>query len=213
MTRRRREPGAGRRGPREHRRPTAVDGASGRRAGRRHHPARRGIGDRFEPAGEQLLKGNPRPVPASRAAVRAKAGRQGRHRARSALRRARRRAAAPEGAVPRDRARASSATGLDLRPAGIGKSRLAWEFLAYLDGLVGRRLVARRPQPSVRRRRCLLGPRRDGSLAGGPRSKATTSRRPGRASAEMLERHVADEDERAPDRAGAAGAARASSAG
>ena len=50
--------------------------------------------------------------------------------------------------------------------AGIGKSRLAWEFEKYIDGVAGGRLVAPRSLPLLRRRRRLLGPRGDG-----PRSR------------------------------------------
>ena len=92
----------------------------------------------FEPAGEQTLKGKAAPVPAWRA-LRVVAERGGRNRSDSLE--------APF--VGRDeefrllkdlfhattrerRARLVSVVG----PAGIGKSRLAWEFLKYLDGLV-----------------------------------------------------------------------------
>ncbi len=92
----------------------------------------------FEAAGEQLLKGKAAPVPAWRA-LRVVAERGGRNRS-DALE-------APF--VGRDdelrllkelfhatgrekRARLVSVIG----PAGIGKSRLAWEFLKYVDGLV-----------------------------------------------------------------------------
>jgi class 3 adenylate cyclase/tetratricopeptide (TPR) repeat protein len=91
----------------------------------------------FEPAGEQLLKGKVAPVPAWRA-MRVVAERGGRNRS-EALE-------APF--VGRDdelrllkdlfhattrerRARLVSVFG----PAGIGKTRLAWEFLKYVDGL------------------------------------------------------------------------------
>ncbi len=92
----------------------------------------------FEPAGEQILKGKAAPVPAWRA-IRVVAEVGGRNRSESLE--------APF--VGRDdelrqvkdlfhstsrdrRARLVSIVG----PAGIGKSRLAWEFLKYIDGLV-----------------------------------------------------------------------------
>ncbi len=92
----------------------------------------------FEPAGEQLLKGKAAPVPAWRA-LRVVAERGGRGRSASLE--------APfvgrddelrllkdlYHATSRDRrVRLVSVTG----QAGIGKSRLAWEFLKYIDGLV-----------------------------------------------------------------------------
>ncbi len=92
----------------------------------------------FEPAGEQTLKGKATPVPAWRA-LRVIAQRGGRNRTETLE--------APF--VGRDdelrllkdlfhattrerRARLVSVTG----PTGIGKTRLAWEFLKYVDGLV-----------------------------------------------------------------------------
>ena len=92
----------------------------------------------FEPAGEQLLRGKAAPVPAWRA-VRVVAERGGRNR-RETLE-------APfvgraeelrllkdlfHGTGRDGRARLVSIVG----PTGIGKSRLAWEFLKYVDGLV-----------------------------------------------------------------------------
>jgi class 3 adenylate cyclase/tetratricopeptide (TPR) repeat protein len=92
----------------------------------------------FEQAGEQLLKGKASPVPAWRA-LRVVSERGGRNRS-EALE-------APF--VGRDEEFRMlkdlfHATGREQRtrlvsvigPAGIGKSRLAWEFLKYLDGLV-----------------------------------------------------------------------------
>ncbi len=92
----------------------------------------------FEPAGEQLLKGKQSPVPAWRA-VRVVAERGGRNRS--------------EGLEAPFVGRTDElrllkdlfhATGRETKvrlvsvmgPAGIGKSRLAWEFLKYVDGLV-----------------------------------------------------------------------------
>ncbi|HYM84152.1 MAG TPA: adenylate/guanylate cyclase domain-containing protein [Candidatus Dormibacteraeota bacterium] len=92
----------------------------------------------FEPAGDQLLKGKAAPVPAWRA-MRVVAQRRGRNRREAleapfvgreeelALLKSLFHATARE-----SRARLVSVIG----PAGIGKTRLAWEFLKYLDGLV-----------------------------------------------------------------------------
>jgi class 3 adenylate cyclase/tetratricopeptide (TPR) repeat protein len=93
----------------------------------------------FEQAGEQLLKGKESPVPAWRA-VRVVAERGGRNRKTEGLE-------APfvgrtdELRLLKD---LFHATGREKKtrlvsvmgPAGIGKSRLAWEFLKYVDGLV-----------------------------------------------------------------------------
>jgi class 3 adenylate cyclase/predicted ATPase len=92
----------------------------------------------FEPAGEQTLKGKAAPVPAWRA-LRVVAERGGRNRSETLeapfvgrddelrLLKELFHATGREG-----RARLVSVIG----PAGIGKTRLAWEFLKYLDGLV-----------------------------------------------------------------------------
>ena len=60
--------------------------------------------------------------------------------------------------------------------AGIGKSRLAWEFFKYIDGLP-RHLLASRPLPLLRRGRRPTGRWRtwSGCAAGSPRTKSTDS--------------------------------------
>ena len=92
----------------------------------------------FEPAGDQVLKGKAAPVPAWRA-VRVVAERGGRNRTRTLE--APFVGRADELRLLKDlfhamgregRARLISVIG----PAGIGKTRLAWEFLKYVDGLV-----------------------------------------------------------------------------
>ena len=50
--------------------------------------------------------------------------------------------------------------------AGIGKSRLLWEFFKYIDGIEARALVAPGALPGIRRGRRLLGAGGDGA---GPR--------------------------------------------
>ena len=92
----------------------------------------------FEAAGEQLLKGKaapgrslagpPRRGPARRPQPQRRAG--------GAVRRAGRRAAPAEGPVPRHQPGGPGPAVSVIGPAGIGKTRLAWEFLKYLDGLV-----------------------------------------------------------------------------
>ena len=81
------------------------------------------------------------------------------------------------------------------RPASA-RRRLAWEFLKYVDGLVETRLVARRPQPGLRRRDQLLGARRDGPRPV-PASLETDDEATTRAKvAETLAAHVPDAEER-----------------
>jgi len=151
----------------------------------------------FEPAGDTILKGKAAPVPAWRA-VRVVAERGGRNRAETLE--------APF--VGRDdelrllkdlfhattregRARLVSVIG----PAGIGKTRLAWEFLKYLDGLVETVWYhdGRSPAYGDGISFWALGEmvrRRAGLLEGD--DEATTRHK----IAELLAEHVPDEEER-----------------
>ena len=110
----------------------------GHRPGWRGNAARRSAAIAFEPAGEQMLKGKQSPGPGMAGAAR------------------RRRARRPQPRRPLEAPFVGRdeelrllkdlfhATGREKRarlvsiigPAGIGKSRLAWEFLKYVDGLV-----------------------------------------------------------------------------
>ena len=159
----------------------------GRRRSRQHrlaHPVRRRAGhrarrrvDEARHRGRGRLRGRGRST-SSRArpsrcalwrALRVVAGAWRRaplRRARGAVRRARPRAPAGQGALPRARRTnggrsSSSSAGI----AGIGKSRLAWEFEKYIDGLAADIVLAPRPLPLLRRGRRLLGARRDGADA------------------------------------------------
>ena len=117
----------------------------------------------FEPAGEQELKGKASPVPAYRALrVVAQRGGVGRGEQLEAPFMGRdselRLVKELFHAAPREkRARLVSIIG----QAGIGKSRLAWEFLKYIDGIAAT-VLGTRAGPRLRRGDQLLGARRDG---------------------------------------------------
>ncbi len=121
----------------------------------------------YEDAGSHELKGKSEPMPLWRA-VRVVAGTRGAMRS-SGLEapfvgRDRELRLVKElfhGSADEQKAQLVSVTGI----AGIGKSRLSWEFEKYIDGLARRRLLAPRPLPLLRRGRRLLGARGDGADA------------------------------------------------
>ena len=81
--------------------------------------------------------------------------------------------------------------------AGIGKSRLAWEFYKYFDGIAGDDLLAPRPLPALRRGRDVLGARRHGAHAL-PHRRGRGRRRTGCAKLRAaLDEHLLDAEERA----------------
>ncbi len=133
--------------------------------------------------------------------------------ARAAVRRPRPRDPPAQGALPRRgrrRRRRKLLTVVGI--AGIGKSRLAWEFEKYLDGLAERRLVAPRPLPRLRRRRLVLGARRDGADARAHRRGRARRTRRCRSCVAVLADAIPDEDRARLGRAAArapAGARRA----
>ena len=139
---RRDQPGHGRRRPGQHGQPAPERGAARRPSSSARRPSAPPAGAIvFEAAGDQVLKGKVSPVPAWRALrVVAERGGVGRSRgARGAVRRPRRGAAPAQGPVPRHRPRrpAAARVASSARPASA-RSRLAWEFLKYIDGLVER---------------------------------------------------------------------------
>ena len=93
--------------------------------------------------------------------------------------------------------------------AGVGKSRLSWEFEKYIDGLADDVLVAPGPLPVVRRRGDLLGAGRHGADAGRVGRGRGAGRRSPPSSPTTVAEFVPDADERALDRAPARSAARA----
>ena len=81
-------------------------------------------------------------------------------------------------------------------PAGVGKSRLGWEFEKYADGLAGGGVVAPRPVPVLRRGRRVLGAGRDRPAAAGHRRGRPAEVAAGKLAA-GLDRFVPDPAERA----------------
>ena len=88
---------------------------------------------------------------------------------------------------------ARPAAGRRLGAAGVGKSRLGWEFEKYVDGLVEHELVAPRPVPVLRRGRGVLGAGRDGPAAARHR-RGRPARDRRHQAGEGLERYVPDDD-------------------
>ena len=137
---RRRGSGHGRRRPRQHRGADPVRSRAGHRCSSAT-PTRRAteLTIVYEDAGAHELKGKEEPAQLFRA-LRVASGRaRGAqvHRPRAAVRRTRPRAATRQGALPRLAPRsARRISSRSMGIAGIGKSRLAWEFYKYFDGLV-----------------------------------------------------------------------------
>ena len=80
--------------------------------------------------------------------------------------------------------------------AGVGKSRLAWEFFKYVDGAHRDDLVAPGPLPRVRRRRRVLGAQRDGAHALRASSRTNHPRPRARNCASTVEEFVESGEER-----------------
>ncbi len=152
----------------------------------------------FEEAGEQLLKGKAAPVPAWRAT------------AVVALRGGARRSGALEPpftgrdeelrqlkelfhATEREGRRGSRRWS---GQGGIGKSRLAWEFEKYIDGVVDTVWWHYGRSPAYGEGHQLLGAGRDGPRPGADRRERRAERRPRTPSAQAVEEWLTDEQER-----------------
>ena len=179
-------PGDRHRRPGEHRVAAAVRRRARHGARRRAHYRAASRAVAFEAVGALSLKGKDEPVPAWRA-VRVMARRGGAGRGRR-----------PEPPfVGRDEElrlvkELLHATGRERRPgwssvtgvAGIGKSRLVWEFLQVRGRADRRHLLAPGPLPLVRRGHHVLGARRDGADPRRHRRDRRSRGRPARSSRE-----------------------------
>ena len=94
-------------------------------------------------------------------------------------------------------AKAVPASSASSGPAGIGKSRLAWEFLKYIDGLVETVWWHDGRSPAYGEGHHVLGARRDDPRPGRAAWRRTTSRRREPPSRRCSSVHVPDEAERA----------------
>ena len=186
---RRERPGDGRRRPRQHRLAAPVRGRA------RHGPRRRG--DPASRVRRDRLRARRRPGPQGQgSAGRRLAGPPRRRRAqgprperpaRGAVRRSRRRSCACSrtSSTPPP---ASGAPGSSRSPgqAGIGKSRLAWEFLKYVDGVVEGVWWHDGRSPAYGEGVTFWALGEMVRCARRPRSRPTTRRRPATKVAEML---------------------------
>ena len=166
----RRRPGDGRRRPCQLRLAPPVGCPARGGVGRGSHAAGRRRRDRLR-AGRRA---DPQGEGRARARLACAAGRRGTGRpqpgggARGAVRRASRRAAPPQGPLPRDGPRAAAAPRFDHRP-GRHRQDAARLGVPQVRRRARRRcLLARRTLPRLRRRDHLLGARRDGPRAGRP---------------------------------------------
>ena len=165
---RRRGRGDGRRRPRQHRLARPVGGGAGERLV--GESTRRATEQAvvYEDAGSVRAEGQGGPDPALEGAPR----RLGRARDAASRRASRRRSSAATGSCARSRTCSTPAPTRSRRSscsvtgiAGIGKSRLAWEFYKYFDGLAQLVYWHRGPLPRLRRGRHVLGARGHGADA------------------------------------------------
>ena len=192
---RRRGAGHGRRRPGQHGLADPVAGRARLGARRRGDAARDRADDRLRGRGLARAEGQGGPGPALAGAAR----RLGRARRAEVARASRRRSSGRDrelrqikdlfhACADERKAHLVSITGI----AGIGKSRLGWEFYKYFDGLAADHVLAPRPLPLLRRGRHLLGARRHGADARPDRRGRGARPRRSRSCADVVEEHVPD---------------------
>ncbi len=168
----------------------------GNGARRRGDEARDRGGDRLRGRRHARAEGKAEPVPLFRAlrVSRPRAGRSS-SRARAAFRRPRPRAAPGQGALPRVRGGGKASSSRSSGIAGVGKSRLSWEFEKYIDGLADDVWWhAAAASPTATASRTGRSPRWSGCAA---RSSRTRSRRRrARSCRPRSHEHIPDAEER-----------------
>ena len=195
---RRDEPGHGRRRPGQHRQPPPDGRAAGHRAGRRRDPARRSA----------RRSCSRRPVSSAQGQGGAGAGlaRAARGRRSAAAAAARRGSRRRSSAATTSCACSRTCSTPQPREAGrgwcghrarrIGKSRLAWEFLKYIDGLVETVWWHHGRCPAYGEGITFWALGGDGPWPGGPGEDETSERRRAASSRACVEERIADPEER-----------------